>query len=75
MSCRGIHNRYKTEKQGGSLYKLGYKRCGVCEVFYDPENLRKHNLTVLFCPCCKYRLKSKPNSRIFKQRLIEEKTS
>lgn len=77
MACRGIHDRYKTKKQGPysenggptGLYKKGLKRCRPCEVYFDPKELEKQNLSPIRCPCCRKPLKSRPNNRRFRNNL------
>ena len=63
MACKGIHNKYKrTRRVGNSNYSDGVKRCLHCEVFLE--------WTGILCPCCGYKLRTKPRNRnyIRKQR-------
>ena len=62
MPCIGICPRFKairTATVGGLRYSMGQKRCQICEIFLYVEGL--------YCPSCKYRLRTKP--RLCKARL------
>jgi len=62
MTCKGICVQYKSNKPiKGGRYKDGQKRCQVCEIYIKVENL--------WCPCCGYRLRTKPRNRIYKIKL------
>lgn len=63
MTCKGICTRYKAVRgrNTNSWYKVGAKRCNVCEIFIKWETL--------WCPCCGYRLKCKPRSKSGKENL------
>jgi len=51
MTCKGICIRYKASKPNGvSRYKIGQKRCNICDVYLEWKGL--------FCPCCNMRLRS-----------------
>ncbi len=55
MVCKGICRKYHIKKpQIGTRYGTGQKRCQVCELFIKVEGL--------FCPCCGYRLRTKPRN-------------
>lgn len=77
MACKGIHNRYKASRQGpfeandGSfgIYTKGFKRCSHCSIYYDIEELKAQNLSIIFCPCCKKLLKSRPNNKRFRDKM------
>ena len=65
MACKGIHNRYKqTRKVGDSNYSVGIRRCTTCEVFLA--------WTGLLCPCCGYKLRTKPRNKTYKAKLREK---
>lgn len=65
MGCKDICKKLKAKKpQTGSRYGNGQKRCQVCEIFIMWEGY--------FCPCCKYRLRSKPRSSANKLKLREK---
>lgn len=54
MSCNGICVRYKAKRNQNipSRYKDGQKRCSTCEIFINWD----HDA---YCPCCKYKLRSR----------------
>ncbi|MBM3904693.1 MAG: hypothetical protein FJ357_06135 [Thaumarchaeota archaeon] len=65
MTCNGICVRYKAAKQvGKDRYALGQKRCNGCEIFISWDGL--------WCPCCNYKLRSRPRSGHYKTRFIEQ---
>jgi hypothetical protein len=62
MVCRGICIRHKARKPVGSgRYVSGQKRCQICELFIEWAGL--------WCPCCGYRLRSKPRNLKYKTKL------
>ncbi|HXX96201.1 MAG TPA: hypothetical protein VEL11_03680, partial [Candidatus Bathyarchaeia archaeon] len=62
LSCNGRCIRHKARKQVGlGRYAAGQKRCQICEVFLQWDGL--------FCPCCSYRLRTKPRSMKYKTKL------
>ena len=63
MPCSGICGRHKAPKPPGHMgrYASGQKRCQICEVFIMWPDM--------YCPCCGYRLRSKPRNRIYKEKL------
>jgi len=64
MTCKGTCDRYVAKKPtSGGRYENGQKRCQVCEEFINWEGL--------WCPCCHYKLRSKPRNKVFKAKLIE----
>ncbi len=55
--------RHRALKPNGrGRYVDGQKRCQVCEVFLRWENL--------WCPCCGYRLRTRPRNVKYKSKLI-----
>jgi hypothetical protein len=58
--CKGICVRHKVS----SRYSTGNKRCQVCELFIKWDGL--------WCPCCGYRLRTRPRSFRFKTKLREQ---
>lgn len=69
MVCKGICKRYKAIKpSSGSRYGNGQKRCQVCEIFLEVTDR-------LFCPCCGYRLRTKPRNSKHKESLRRSKPS
>ena len=48
----------------GGRYKYGQKRCQVCDVFIQWEGI--------WCPCCGYKLRSKPRNKKYKAKLRDE---
>ena len=66
MVCKGICIRHKALKPvGDGRYATGQKRCQVCEMFL--------NWNGLWCPCCGYRLRTKPRNIKYKAKLHEDK--
>ena len=64
--CKGICTRYKATKPvGAGRYASGQKRCQICEVFMKTDEM--------WCPCCGYRLRSKPRNKKYKIRLRQTK--
>ncbi|MFQ5941090.1 MAG: hypothetical protein ACE5KA_05260 [Nitrososphaerales archaeon] len=62
MTCKGICVRYKAQKPVGSgRYASGQKRCQICEIFIKWDGL--------WCPCCGYRLRTKPRNLKYKAKL------
>jgi hypothetical protein len=66
MTCKGICIRHKAQKPVGSgRYSTGQKRCQICELFIKWDGL--------WCPCCGYRLRTKPRNLKYKAKLKTEK--
>ena len=65
MVCKGICQRHKALKpnRGGGRYIAGQKRCQLCEIYINWKGG--------FCPCCGYRLRTKPRNSKFKLKLRE----
>jgi len=62
MTCKGICPRYKAQKPVGTgRYASGQRRCQICEIFIKREGL--------WCPCCGYRLRTKPRNLKYKAKL------
>jgi len=62
MTCKGICIRHKAQKPVGSgRYSMGQKRCQICELFIKWDGL--------WCPCCGYRLRTKPRNLKYKAKL------
>ncbi len=62
MTCQGICVRYKAQKPVGTgRYASGQRRCQICEIFIKWEGL--------WCPCCGYRLRTKPRNLKYKAKL------
>ena len=61
-TCTGICKKYVVNKSPrGKRYSKGQKRCQMCLVFINYEGPR--------CPCCGYLLRTRPRSRIPKEKL------
>jgi len=62
-NCRGTCHRYKKKRGPNNLgwYGQGFKRCQICEIFIKWEGL--------CCPCCSYRLRTKPRNKKYKEKL------
>ena len=66
MTCKSICVRHKARKPVGyGRYAMGQKRCQICEIFIEWPGL--------WCPCCGYRLRSKPRNLKFKAKLRARK--
>jgi hypothetical protein len=64
MACKGVCIRYKASKPtSGGRYANGQRRCQVCEMYMEWEGL--------WCPCCGYRLRTKPRNLKYKAKLRE----
>ncbi|MRN41691.1 MAG: hypothetical protein FIO02_11715 [Nitrosopumilales archaeon] len=62
MTCKGICIRHKAHKPvGAGRYSTGQKRCQICEIFLKWDGL--------WCPCCGYRLRTKPRNLKYKSKL------
>ena len=62
LTCKGICIRHKAQKPVGSgRYASGQKRCQICEIFIKWDGL--------WCPCCGYRLRTKPRNLKYKAKL------
>ena len=62
MTCKGICVRHKAMKPvGEGRYASGQRRCQICEIFISWEGL--------WCPCCGYRLRTKPRNLKYKAKL------
>ncbi|PWU80605.1 MAG: hypothetical protein DLM72_11330 [Candidatus Nitrosopolaris wilkensis] len=62
MVCKGICVRHKALKPVGiGRYSTGQKRCQICEIFLKWDGL--------WCPCCGYKLRTRPRNLKFKNRL------
>jgi hypothetical protein len=62
MACKDICLRYKAPRPiGTGRYFSGQKRCQVCNIFIIWDEL--------WCPCCRFRLRTKPHNSSGKQRL------
>ncbi|HXG06696.1 MAG TPA: hypothetical protein VNI77_05140 [Nitrososphaera sp.] len=65
MTCKGICIRHRAPKPtGAGRYSTGQKRCQICEIFI--------NWNDLWCPCCGYRLRTKPRNLKYKNKLREK---
>ena len=61
MPCKGICIR----DRACGRYATGNKRCNRCDLFIKWEGL--------WCPCCGYKLRTKPRHSKFKAKLREQK--
>jgi len=62
MTCNGVCQRYKaTGSFYGGRYNNGQKRCQVCVIFIV--------FSGIWCPCCGYKLRSKPRNKKYKAQL------
>lgn len=62
QGCKGVCVQYKHHGPANlGLYCNGVKRCQQCEIYLKYEGL--------WCPCCGYRLRTKPRNRRYKTRL------
>ena len=66
MTCKGICIRHKAQKPVGfGRYSTGQKRCQICDMFIKWDGL--------WCPCCGYRLRTKPRNLKYKSKLRARK--
>ncbi len=65
MGCKGICHKYKAIRTERGHYQAGHKRCQVCEIFIKTEGI--------FCPCCGYRVRTKPRNSHDKKNLLESR--
>jgi hypothetical protein len=64
MVCKGVCCRYKASKPHGvGRYAIGQKRCQICVAWMNWEGL--------WCPCCGYRVRTKPRNIVYKTKLRE----
>ena len=64
MACNGICVRHKALKPANAAagrYITGQKRCQICALFLNWESI--------WCPCCGYRLRTKPRNMKYKAKL------
>lgn len=62
MTCKGTCEKYRAIKPStGARYKNGQKRCQICEIFIE--------WTGTWCPCCGYKLRTKPRNLKYKTKL------
>jgi hypothetical protein len=66
MTCKGICVLYKA---ASNHYANGQKCCQICEIFIKWDGI--------FCPCCGYKLRTRPRkfklkSKLREQEVIEE---
>ena len=66
MTCKGICLRHRAQKPVGSgRYACGQKRCQGCEIFIKWD--------MIWCPCCGFRLRTRPRNSILKKRFTAVK--
>ncbi len=62
MTCKGTCIRFKAQKPVGTgRYAIGQRRCQICAIFLKWEGV--------WCPCCGYRLRTKPRNLKYKEKL------
>jgi uncharacterized Zn finger protein (UPF0148 family) len=61
MPCNGICIRHKASRG----YATGNKRCNRCNLFIKWDGL--------LCPCCGYKLRTRPRVSRYKEKLREQK--
>jgi uncharacterized Zn finger protein (UPF0148 family) len=61
VTCKGICIHHKALGR----YVTGNKRCKICEIFIEWDGV--------FCPCCGYRLRTRPRNMKFKAKLRKQK--
>ncbi len=66
MGCKGICLRHKAVGAiTGGRYRNGQKRCQVCDLFLQWDGI--------WCPCCGYKLRSKPRNKVYKAKFRNDK--
>ncbi len=64
MACKGVCHRFKaTKRVNGGNYGDTQKRCQRCEIFINWDGL--------WCPCCNYRLRSRPRNKQYKHKHLQ----
>lgn len=65
MGCNGVECvRHKAKKPVGiGRYASGQKRCQICNVYMNFNGLK--------CPCCNFKLRSKPRNLKYKAKYRE----
>jgi len=67
-ACKGVCDRYKAKKPvGKGRYQAGQVRCQVCEIFMYSKGLT--------CPCCGYKIRTKPRNLKYKDQLKEHEAN
>jgi len=61
MTCKGICIRHKDSGR----YGAGNKRCHQCTLFIKWDGI--------LCPCCGYKLRTRPRVSKYKEKLREQK--
>ena len=65
MACKGVCIRHQAHMRTGvGRYANGQKRCQICDIFIKWDGL--------WCPCCGYRLRTKPRNLKYKAKLREK---
>jgi len=60
--CKGLCEQYRGYRSNTiGRYASGQKRCQMCDIFIYHEGI--------YCPCCGYKLRTKPRNSFFKERL------
>jgi len=69
-ACKGVCDRMEMPKprKAGGFYRNGYRRCGTCNWYVKIEVLKQKGLPEFQCPCCKHKLKSRPNAKQFRDK-------
>ena len=63
MVCKGICSRHKAMRlSSGRRYLIVQKHCNVCQIFIKWQSF--------WCPCCGYRLRTKPRNKKYRYNLI-----
>jgi hypothetical protein len=64
MTCKGICIRHRAQKRfdSSARYVTGQKRCQVCEIFMKWNGP--------WCPCCGYRVRTKPRAPRKREKMI-----
>ena len=82
--CLGICKQYKVKKPTGKVgrYESGQARCQTCEIWIDHNGcILKDRSTATVgsvgwtCKCCNYRVRQKPRSLVYKEKLRDKKQS
>ena len=67
MTCKELCEQHKAKKNGpSSRYGNGQKRCQICDIFL--------NWSGIFCPCCGYKLRTRPRKQDYKIKLYIKKS-
>jgi len=64
ITCNNVCHRYRAKKPNDvGRYLSGQKRCNPCGIYINWDGL--------WCPCCNYKLRTKPRSSKYKEKYLK----